>query len=98
MIYITDPLLLPLLAIIWLVDLWLWLAAASLIADRMCPRNSLCAAIRPLVHASLELVSQWSAKCTRLPMRRHTLCIAIFTSVLVLRSWPVYGITRIQPG
>ena len=96
MINVTNPLLLPLLLLAWSADLWLWLAAASLIGDRFWPSPPLCSAIRPLARALPNLIRRWWQKGTGQPASETAIWIVTLTGVLVLRYLILYGVMLTQ--
>lgn len=85
MIYITNPLLLPLVILVWSADAWLWLASLRLIIGHLTPDNRLCKAIERLTDPLPEYIGRLINKVTGKSLNISFLWIISIVALIVLR-------------
>jgi hypothetical protein len=96
MIYIRNPLVLPVLLVIWSADLWLSLAALAFLADRLRPDNSFSAALRTIIRILPDLLGRWMQRWRSTQLPEPTLWLVAVVGVLMLRYILIYGILSIH--
>lgn len=97
MIYITNPLILPLLLLIWSVDCWLWLSVLKLVLDKVMPGNQFSTAASPIIESPVRIVGKYSSTWFKKPLSGPTLWTVTLIAILCLRFTLFWVVASVQP-
>jgi len=87
MIFITNPLALPLLILIWSLDAWLWLVAIRLIIDKV-PSNKLVhirQGLRQFTDPLLNVTGEWMSYLAKRPIPTWLMWILTILMAMIFR-------------
>jgi hypothetical protein len=97
MIYITNPLILPLIILIWSADAWLWLVSIRLLLGRIVSAdNSVYNALRCLTDVLPEHVNRCLAKWSDRSLPRWIPWLITFIGLIALRHMLLQLIISLQ--
>ena len=85
MIYITNPIALPLAILAWSLDAWLWLASIRLLLGHIMSDNSTCHAIVRLTDPLPQYVRQVTSAWTRRNIAVWVSWVITFICMIILR-------------
>ena len=97
MIYVTNPLIVPFIALIWSADAWLWLASIRLVLGRIVSsNNSVCNALERLTDPLPKQVERSLSKWTNKQLPHWLPWLIVFVGLIVLRQLLLQLIVAMQ--
>ena len=96
MIFISNPLVLPLTILIWSGDAWLWLAAMKFIAEKIKPANRFSQAIDPVIDWVPQYLNRCLLRLVNKTLSPRTLWIVSVTSLFFMRCLFISLIVTVQ--
>ena len=85
MIYITNPLILPLFILIWSADAWLWLVSIRLIIGRFAPCGRLLKVTQSFTDPVPEYIDRLISRMTGKTLNSGFLWLISIVSLVLLR-------------
>lgn len=94
MIFISNPLVLPVLVVIWSIDTWIWMASIRLLLGKLNPDNQFTSLLGKLADPLPKIVNRqlavwfrkavpqwlaWTVTIVSLLMLRHILLLSVIS-------------------
>jgi hypothetical protein len=89
MINVSNPFIVPILAIIWSIDAWLWIALLKSIVQRLNPSHQLATSLGRIVDPIQTLTDKIFFRCFKKHIPKWLLCLITFFALIAARYFLV---------